>query len=502
MAVPIFRYPLDPTGVNPDNLVVREKHSLIPKARPTDVRVACPKYGPFYGHSNLTILDAANGRALDRDIDYKVTDLLQDPTLSFGQNISQFIVITNGAVSNELEISYQVLGGNYQNDTTAVKHAFETFLNDTRPVDWSNITGRPATFPPSLHLHLLSDIINFGPLVVAIDALKDAKLLNNTPMFEALIDWINSKKTSWNDITDRPTTASDMGLTDVVFNIGDQVITGRKTFVTAVLQRTSFVQSSLDASIDAPVNLSDLNNVANNRVPKTTKVVAGRGMTGGGALDGDVTLDMNTPGTLTRSSDNVADALGHTHKVNVASLSGETSDLFANGADPRIVNAVPNTRRIVAGKGLITGGALTGDVTLDMGPPLTITKTSQNAVTEDGHTHELDVAAIASGIFPLYWRNKAPLRAYGAWYTNNTDTYRTVSMACTANRSGNSTLWAYVSGPEGDVMVAYQQTSWDHAASNWISFQVPPHQRYKIDIGNSGSGIIFWSELSTVDALD
>lgn len=216
MALPIYRYALDVTGENPDNHVSGERHSLIPKADLTDVRVFSPKYGPFFANHILRIFDRANGRQLVRGQDFKVTDLLQDPTLKTGQDIGQFIVIINGQVSNEIEIHYQVLGGNYQNDATAVQHVFETFLNDVRPVDWANVSGKPLTYPPTAHLHLLEDVIGFGPLVVAIDNLRDAVLLNNTPMYEALIDWVNNRPSSWANVVDMPTTVDGYGITDAV----------------------------------------------------------------------------------------------------------------------------------------------------------------------------------------------------------------------------------------------------------------------------------------------
>lgn len=216
MALPIYRYPLDKTGVNPDNLVNREQHSLTPMSRPTDVRVAAPHYGPFFAES-IVVRDRSNGITLVKGADYKVTDLLQDPTLSFGKEIGQFIVIMNGAVSNEIEISYQVLGGNYQNDATSVQHVFQTFLNDTRPVDWNDISGKPTTFPPSLHIHLLDDVIGWGPVIVALEQVRDAILLSNTPMFEAIIDWVNERPTPWSKIINKPTTGAEWGFTDVVF---------------------------------------------------------------------------------------------------------------------------------------------------------------------------------------------------------------------------------------------------------------------------------------------
>lgn len=203
MAVPQFRYPLDKTGENPNNFVGNERHSLNPQPNLTNVRVLAPYYGPFFSNS-IRIVDMANGRQLVKDTDYKITDLLQDAALSFGAPIGQFVVIINGLVSNEVAVSYQVLGGNYQNDATAIQHVYETFLNDTRPVDWSNISGKPLEYPPSLHIHLLEDVIGFGPVIVALEQVKEAILLGNTPVIQALIDWVKERKISWTSLVDIP----------------------------------------------------------------------------------------------------------------------------------------------------------------------------------------------------------------------------------------------------------------------------------------------------------
>lgn len=207
MAVPQFRYPLDKTGENPNNFVGGEKHSLNPQSNLTNVRVLAPDYGPFFSES-IRIVDLANGRELVKDTDYKITDLLQNASLSFGKAIGQFVVIINGYVSNEVSVSYQVLGGNYQNDSTAIQHVYETFLNDTRPVDWSNVSGKPLTYPPSLHIHLLEDIVGFGPVIVALEQVKEAILLGNTPVIQALIDWVKDRKVSWSSLVDIPANLS------------------------------------------------------------------------------------------------------------------------------------------------------------------------------------------------------------------------------------------------------------------------------------------------------
>lgn len=275
MATAVFRYPLDVTGENPDNYVAAEPHSLVPKSDLTDVRVIVPLYGPFFGDS-VRIIDRANGRQLDRS-EYKITDLLQDPTLITGKEIGQFIVVTNGMISNEVEIHYQVLGGNYQNDSSAIQHVYETFLNDYRPVDWTNISGKPLSYPPSLHIHLLEDVIGFGPLVTAIENLREAIILKNIPMYESLIDWVNQRTTDWSKITNRPTSFEDLGLTDVVpiarrVNAGAGLTGGGSLVndVTIALPDTGVAASTFGSAATIPVIRTD----AKGRIVQATEVAA------------------------------------------------------------------------------------------------------------------------------------------------------------------------------------------------------------------------------------
>lgn len=73
------------------------------------------------------------------------------------------------------------------------------------------------------------------------------------------------------------------------------------------------------------------------KVPTTRQVIAGTGLTGGGALSADRTFTV-TYGTSASSA--------------------------AVGNDSRITGAVQGTRQVIAGTGLTGGGALTSDVTL------------------------------------------------------------------------------------------------------------------------------------------
>lgn len=57
-----------------------------------------------------------------------------------------------------------------------------------------------------------------------------------------------------------------------------------------------------------------------NAASKTTKVVAGAGLSGGGDLSGDVTLSLATPSAITGVSGNTVSGTTHTHKFDYASI--------------------------------------------------------------------------------------------------------------------------------------------------------------------------------------
>lgn len=186
MAANIFtRYALDPTGKNPDNLILGEVKTLTTSA----TRAAAPKYGPYFSES-MVIYDHGTNRKLDRGIDYDLVDLVQEATLEYGHEIMQVILIRNPSVTNQIRYSYQVLGGLYQNNSEGIIALYDSLVGEGRPVDWSLIFNKPLQYPSTAHLHLLSEIVGFGPVVQALNDIRDAIVLSNVPAFESLIDWV------------------------------------------------------------------------------------------------------------------------------------------------------------------------------------------------------------------------------------------------------------------------------------------------------------------------
>lgn len=186
MPSPIIRYPLDVTGINPDNFVSGEIKTLA--VRP--IRAVVPSYGPFFNDDTLVVFDNTTGTQLVKNVDYKVTGLLQEATFKIGKEICEVILILNTNVSSQVRINYQSLGGLYQSNSTNLKKLWDTIMQDSRPVDWESIFDKPYEFPPALHSHLLSDLYGFEPLVSALERLRAALILGDVPAFELVLEQV------------------------------------------------------------------------------------------------------------------------------------------------------------------------------------------------------------------------------------------------------------------------------------------------------------------------
>ena len=183
------RYAEDFTGKNPDNLVPGELYNL--SDRP--IRAVVPKYGPFFVDS-LTIFDNLTKQPLDRGIDFKIPMLSQEATLKTGMTVADALLITNSAVSSQVMYNYQTIGGLYQNDIANIAAIYESYMNDSRKVDWvTGVIGKPGEYPPGPHTHFLADLYGFEPLTFELERIQQAILLGQTPAYEALVESFKSQ---------------------------------------------------------------------------------------------------------------------------------------------------------------------------------------------------------------------------------------------------------------------------------------------------------------------
>lgn len=187
-----YRYAEDPTGLNPDNLVSGELYSL--STRP--IRAAVPKYGPFFTES-LVVYDNLTQQPLVKGIDYRIPTIARDATLKFGKEVADAILIENSSVSGQIAITYQAVGGLFQNNIDNLVTMYEAYINDDRKIDWlTGILGKPSEYPPGPHPHWMSDLFGFETLNFQLERIAQAILLGNSPAFDALLQAIESGKAS------------------------------------------------------------------------------------------------------------------------------------------------------------------------------------------------------------------------------------------------------------------------------------------------------------------
>jgi trimeric autotransporter adhesin len=113
------------------------------------------------------------------------------------------------------------------------------------------------------------------------------------------------------------------------------------------------------------IRVGDLLSVAG--VPTSTQVIAGTGMTGGGALTGNVTLSIANGGvgsTQLAASGVTSGVYGDATNIPVFTVDSTGRVTAATTIPATISGYVPTSTQVIAGNGLSGGGLLSGNVTL------------------------------------------------------------------------------------------------------------------------------------------
>lgn len=182
MSSPIYRHDLDPTGLSPDNRVLREPVALANYP----VRVFVPSFGAFFGDS-MVITDTGTGAILLKS-QYYLSQPAHIPTLKYGKGIYYCVVITDASVSANLSIDYQDLGGEWAYSNSALATQLQVVLGDARAVDYSAIINKPDRFSPGPHLHDAGDVFGMEYLIEALYAIRDSISLDGTASMIAIYD--------------------------------------------------------------------------------------------------------------------------------------------------------------------------------------------------------------------------------------------------------------------------------------------------------------------------
>lgn len=157
------RYPLDLTGNHPDNRVMAEVHSITPQERIFNVMA-----GAFYTESvQITYL----GDRLTAHEDFRFHRVVEDAIRQSGKDVAMLIEITDRAISGDIEVRYQAVGGEFQNIHESLVEMLENYKHDARGTFYKDIIEKPRFFEPVRHLTSIYDIYGLNPIAGPLNEL-------------------------------------------------------------------------------------------------------------------------------------------------------------------------------------------------------------------------------------------------------------------------------------------------------------------------------------------
>jgi len=182
-------FDLDLSGQSPYNQISAEAVSL---SGSRTYRSFAPKYAPYF-YDSIVVRDAHTQRVLVKDIEYQCQDLAQTATVNSGRDVYRSVVVLNTAVSNDILVDYQTIGGEYVQDYTGIQALVNNLLADTRPLGWPNVVGKPQTFDPTMHLHSLGDVTGFEYVISAMEMIRQAILGGDQIQSDAILRYIDER---------------------------------------------------------------------------------------------------------------------------------------------------------------------------------------------------------------------------------------------------------------------------------------------------------------------
>lgn len=182
----IVTYPVDLTGVNPNNLVIGEEVNLAVLS----TLLVVPAHGTFF-EAGLIVRDFYTQQPLVKHVDYVVAQL--DPTAttrSGGKACYQLIIVKNESI-NKITLQYQCVGGEYSLSVDVIAEFIAMLENDTRPITWGMLIGTPTGFPPAPHRTNVNETYGYSALIFALGRLGDKIANGDQSAFEAIYNYID-----------------------------------------------------------------------------------------------------------------------------------------------------------------------------------------------------------------------------------------------------------------------------------------------------------------------
>lgn len=149
----LFKYKLDYTGKDPENLVLGEKHHV--EHGPKN-RLFAVDNGTYFSDS-LKIRH--NNTYLTPWVDFKPIHYFPEASREVAADCTCFFKILDPNLEGDIFLEYQVVGDKYGHNSIALERILWSAVNDDRGVWWNNIEGLPTEWPPAPHIH---DVLDFS----------------------------------------------------------------------------------------------------------------------------------------------------------------------------------------------------------------------------------------------------------------------------------------------------------------------------------------------------
>lgn len=183
-------YPLDLTGENSTNAISGELHTI-----GTDrYRCFAVNYGYFYEDSVVLVDRATNRRLVEgKDADYVCLYYNADiSTVTKGKKrVCGAILVHNLAVSTDISVGYQLVGGHFANYSAMIEEAIALLELDNRNVYWKDVLDKPDLFEPAPHAHDIGDAYGFEYITDLLGALQNAILVGDVAAQQLVLDAVN-----------------------------------------------------------------------------------------------------------------------------------------------------------------------------------------------------------------------------------------------------------------------------------------------------------------------
>lgn len=225
-------YELDFTGTNPNNKILKERHTLTPVNGP-NFNILIPRTTPYHEDS-MRVINVSTGLPLVKGVDW-VPGHKFIAASSDGIRLPIYgtVLLTNvvGSAPIAYELDYQTLGGHYSENDYNQLVALIRLAVDPRVVTWDQIIDPPAEMAPNYHMHNVVNTAGYDAFIAKFQEGIDQHTLQAGLLKQEVLNHANDKNNPHNVTPaqlglERFTTVYRASMANVVSGENNNYVTG------------------------------------------------------------------------------------------------------------------------------------------------------------------------------------------------------------------------------------------------------------------------------------